>query len=325
MGMSEVPLAARQLIKKVRGKGREQLGATPYEGVDEMREAHEMGRHLRDHLHQLHGAGFHDAFCHGMSGGAWYDFLDPHKNGIANEFNNPNSYLRQGVNKVSNEFTNPDSYLRREDGLLDKGADIATGLAIPLAAAIPGVGTAGAAGIAATAQGVKLANRAISKAQKGDVAGAFETGIKAAEEANKANESRKAVIEANKKGKGISSAKRAAVMMSEKQPGRTRKLSVVPLLSGNVNGVRGGNADLMLSQPMPVPGANLSLSATDRYGGSMTGSYEGQGRQMTLQKKRIVGAGDGRRKRAEIVKRVMAEHGMKMIEASKYVKAHGLY
>ena len=34
---------------------------------------------------------------------------------------------------------------------------------------------------------------------------------------------------------------------------------------------------------------------------------------------------DGRRKRAEIVKKVMAEKGMKMIEASKYVKTHGLY
>lgn len=37
------------------------------------------------------------------------------------------------------------------------------------------------------------------------------------------------------------------------------------------------------------------------------------------------GPNDGRRKRADIVKKVMAEKGMKMIEASKYVKAHGLY
>jgi hypothetical protein len=42
-------------------------------------------------------------------------------------------------------------------------------------------------------------------------------------------------------------------------------------------------------------------------------------------KRRVVGAGDGRRKRAEIVRRVMKEKGMKMIEASKYVKEHGLY
>jgi hypothetical protein len=37
------------------------------------------------------------------------------------------------------------------------------------------------------------------------------------------------------------------------------------------------------------------------------------------------GGGDGRKKRAEIVKRVMKEQGLKMTDASKYVKAHGLY
>ena len=41
--------------------------------------------------------------------------------------------------------------------------------------------------------------------------------------------------------------------------------------------------------------------------------------------KRIVGAGDGRRKRAEVVKRVMAEKGLSMIQASKYVKENNLY
>ena len=41
--------------------------------------------------------------------------------------------------------------------------------------------------------------------------------------------------------------------------------------------------------------------------------------------KRVVGAGDGRRKRADIVKKVMAEKGLSMVQASKYVKEHGLY
>ena len=35
--------------------------------------------------------------------------------------------------------------------------------------------------------------------------------------------------------------------------------------------------------------------------------------------------GSGRHARAEIVKKVMREKGLKMIEASKYVKQHGLY
>jgi hypothetical protein len=41
--------------------------------------------------------------------------------------------------------------------------------------------------------------------------------------------------------------------------------------------------------------------------------------------KRMVGAGDGRRKRAEVVKKVMSEKGLSMIDASKYVKEHNLY
>jgi hypothetical protein len=39
----------------------------------------------------------------------------------------------------------------------------------------------------------------------------------------------------------------------------------------------------------------------------------------------IEGAGRGRAARTAIVKQVMAEKGLSMIEASKYVKAHGLY
>lgn len=41
--------------------------------------------------------------------------------------------------------------------------------------------------------------------------------------------------------------------------------------------------------------------------------------------KRPVGASDGRRKRAEIVKKVMAEKGLSMINASKYVKENKMY
>jgi hypothetical protein len=37
------------------------------------------------------------------------------------------------------------------------------------------------------------------------------------------------------------------------------------------------------------------------------------------------GASDGRAKRAMIVKKIMRERGVKMIEASKIVKAEGLY
>jgi len=114
-------------------------------------------------------------------------------------------------------------------------------------------------------------------------------------------------------GSGYGQVQRAKMMLGENKKGRSRN-NGPPLLSGNVDGVwSGGN---MLSQPLPVNGTNLSLS-----GSSMTGAYEGQGKKA----KRVVGAGDGRRKRAEVVKKVMREKGMKMIEASKYVKQHNLY
>ena len=42
-------------------------------------------------------------------------------------------------------------------------------------------------------------------------------------------------------------------------------------------------------------------------------------------KRAPAGPDDGRRKRAAIVRKVMADKGMSMIAASKYVKEHGLY
>jgi len=105
-------------------------------------------------------------------------------------------------------------------------------------------------------------------------------------------------------GSGFSSSQRKNMMMKEKMSGRNRSEGP-PLLSGNVDGVWSGGD--MRSQPMPVPDTNLSLSS----GGALTGQYLGQGKK--------------RNARAELVKKIMKEKGLKMIEASKYVKAHGLY
>jgi hypothetical protein len=57
------------------------------------------------------------------------------------------------------------------------------------------------------------------------------------------------------------------------------------------------------------------------------GALEKAQKGYELGKKRRAPAGpnDGRRKRAEIVRKVMSEKGLSMIEASKYVKAHNLY
>jgi hypothetical protein len=54
-------------------------------------------------------------------------------------------------------------------------------------------------------------------------------------------------------------------------------------------------------------------------------AYEGTPVEGSKKRRAPAGANDGRRARAEIVKKVMAEKGLKMIEASKYVKQHNLY
>lgn len=58
-------------------------------------------------------------------------------------------------------------------------------------------------------------------------------------------------------------------------------------------------------------------------GGMDTGAYEGEGRHS--KPKRVVGPNDGRRARAAIVKKVMSERGLSMVDASRYVKEHNLF
>jgi hypothetical protein len=112
-------------------------------------EAHQMGLHLGKHLNSLHGGAYHKDFVTGMmEGGAWYDFLDPNKNGVGatfnkvkNEFVNPSSVLRHDIApKIANEFTNPNSILR--DKVVPIGAQVAQYASPFIDAALPGVGTA---------------------------------------------------------------------------------------------------------------------------------------------------------------------------------------
>jgi len=101
-------------------------------------------------------------------------------------------------------------------------------------------------------------------------------------------------------GFGASESQRAATMLGMKKKGRSRNNGPA-LLSGNVDGVfSGGSHD----------------SDSECEGGANTGAYEGHGSMVGGRKPNA---------RAAIVKKVMAEKGMKMIEASKYVKEHGLY
>ena len=105
-----------------------------------------------------------------------------------------------------------------------------------------------------------------------------------------------------------------------------------------VAGVAKSVLPMLGPEGMAASGVIGALGYGHHHGGAMypSGAYEGQGREREdammsgvmgrgRKKRAPAGPNDGRRKRAEVVRRVMAEHGMKMIDASKYVKEHGLY
>jgi len=200
--------------------------------------------------------------------------------------------------KIKNEFVNPNSVLRHD--IAPKVAHEFTDPNSVLRDKVIPIG----------AQVAQYAQPFVDMAVPG-LGTAVNTGFKAANYANKG---------AKMVGLG-SESQRAKAMLGMTKKGRSRN-NGPRLLSGNVNGnvsggaygrsrmVGAGVGAGMLEEPMPQPGTNLNLS-----GGSDTGAYEGQG----------MCGGRGRSARASLVKKVMAEKGMKMIEASKYVKAHGLY
>jgi hypothetical protein len=75
----------------------------------------------------------------------------------------------------------------------------------------------------------------------------------------------------------------------------------------------GSESDEEMEGGMKGCGTGAGVLKIEHSGSGQTGRFEGEGRV------------DGRKARAAIVKKVMAEKGMKMVEASKYVKEHGLY
>lgn len=230
-----------------------------YEGgrENEVEEAHRMGRALNLHLHNNHGGGYAKAFSHGCSGGAWYDFLDPNKNGVANAFQ-----------KVGNEFTNSDSVLRKT--VLPKASQYAAYAAPVLDVAGTAVGLPGAG---------TMLSRGLSVAQK-------------------ANEGAKAMGFGRMRGAG-------------------RESDDVRWLGGGRNSESSSESSSDSDDEKMSGGQSFANPSSM----AMSGAYQGQGRK----KRASAGPNDGRRKRAEVVKKVMAEKGLKMIEASKYVKEHGLY
>lgn len=153
-------------------------------------------------------------------------------------------------------------------------------------------------------------------------------------------------------GMGHSEGQRAMEMISKKRVGRSRN-NGVGLMSGNVDGVRGGantgayeghgHNNLMegggrcvggrrrrpgTPDPEPPSGSDSDDDPKPPHPKSDSDDEDPRPPQPKKPKKpvkvkRMVGAGV--RARADLVRKVMAEQGLKMIDASKYVKEHGLY
>jgi hypothetical protein len=295
-------------------------------------EARMMGQALGKHLYGLHGGSFHKDFCSGMNEGSGLYGGDFFEDEMREAKRDEEFRARQKRNTDAGRHPNdngdgyfglmPDEAHKKKQAEIDaQGARDA-----PISHAIGKYGMRAVNG---------LTDAFIEHGTKFGAPQMLVDGIKKAREVGQ---------------KGFGRASRAKEMLGQNKAGRSRN-NGPSLLSGNVNGnvsgsgltpeqlkkrvseiakkgikrlspskmtlnggaygrsrmVGSGTGAGMLEEPMPMPGNNLNLS-----GGADTGAYEGQGK-------------GGRSARASIVKRVMAEKGMKMIEASKYVKAHNLY
>lgn len=252
---------------------------------NKIEEAHRLGRALNSHLHSLHGSGYARAFAHGCSGGGFFDSIKNAFQKVGNEFTNPDSVLRRGATDAAQKVGHE---FTDSDSML-------RGQILPEASKYAAY-AAPVLDVAGTAVGVPGAGTMLSR------------GLSAAQMANK-----------GAKEMGFGRARRGCGKLVITHGGG-RERDDVAMMRGN--GYHGGydsesDEEMEGGQSFANPS---SMAMSGPYNGQGTGCGTG-GRK----KRAAAGPNDGRRKRAEIVKKVMAQKGMKMIEASKYVKEHGLY
>jgi hypothetical protein len=312
-----------------------------------------------------------------MSGGAWYDFLNPNKNGVGdafnkvkNEFVNPSSVLRHDVApKIAHEFTDPNSVLRGK--VLPEAAKYASYAAPVLdvagtAVGLPGAGTMLSRGLSAAQyanQGAKAMGygrrRGRGKCpmcgmkkcgcgtgcgtgggrERDDVAFMRDSGYASSSDSSSDEEYNGGQSMANPSNTSMSGAYQgqgtggnfrpnidAETLRANEQNRRRQNMNPIEVLTDILREqIEPGFVDdadyrrrlhnareraIEYSRPLAKATPNLPARAAGKVRGG---------------KRAAAGADDGRRKRAAIVKKVMAERGLKMIEASKYVKEHGLY
>jgi len=330
-------------------------GATPSMGLSEVRggkkmmmNASEQGKHLMEHLGALHGAGYAKEFHKGMCGAGFLSTLGHGLSDVAHMFGLGTGGLHTGQYEGEGKGVAFSRDTQDFSGHMKGGfwGALAT-VGIPLLAKLLGSGKMSQE---AHDQVKKMIEAHEQKFHSGKMKGGF-LGLAAmalpligrmlgmGHMTKGAHDQLAKIIKENEKsylegsGRVVGGAKRSdygkAFSKEEEanmvfEPEDAESMARPPKKSMAKAGMR------MMPLPrnpvlQPInPGLAMEGSGfiSDLgHGLSDVAHLFGLGKKV----KRVVGAGDGRRKRAEVVRKVMAEKGMKMIEASKYVKEHGLY
>lgn len=333
----------RRMSGKGTKKGQQRKTARRAYEPKSMDEATAMGLHLAKHLHGLHGDDFLQKFgagivggammCEGrgagMSGGNFFDDLkhafsdevwNPEKNGVAQAF-------RDFGENVKHEFVDPNSTLRGT--VLPMAEKVGSVLSM-----VPGVGEV----LAPVTGAISLANKA-NQAAKSIGLGRRKGGLKARSGAyegegtlritHEGSGMKEDILAKFKKGKKVELP--MDFIAKERMLGApVAQYATVPMVGmkgegwwSDLKDAAKSAAQTVVSEVMKDPQGALDKAKKGyEIGKQVYSAVKGKGGKKHRAK---AGPNDGRRKRAEVVKKVMREKGLSMIEASKYVKQHNLY
>lgn len=282
-----------QMKKMVEGGGKKRVAKAMKRDMDE---ATAMGLHLGKHLHGLHGDDFIQKFGAGLVGAAMMcegrgmtgaGFFDDIKRAFSPQVWDPQ---QNGVAAAFADFGQKVGHEITDPNSMLRGTILPA--AAPILSAIPGLGSLASA--ASAAQTLNKGAKSVGLGKKGCGKLVITHGG--------ASVSRTGRYE----GEGMSRQEHLA------------KLGVVG--EGFFDTLKDMGKKVVSEIARDPQGALDKAKKGYEMGKQVYGAVKGG-----KKKRAPAGPSDGRRKRAEIVKKVMAEKGCSMIEASKYVKAHGLY
>ena len=228
-----------------------------------------------------------------LRGGAWYDdawnSVQSGWGQVANEFTNPESYLQQGVGQVTNEFTNPESLLRGEY-LPKLGNEFSNSDSLLRAQYL---GQA-ADGVSKAAPILDILGE-----QMGLGKGVGKTMAEVLKGAQEVNKAAKSVGYGKKRGGKKGALDYVSEYVPESRDAISQAKGYAPLLK------------MLLKGQAPQYSSHID-----------------QGAEMLGLGRKVGGSAKSSRKpsaRNEVVKRVMAERGCSLPQASSIVKREGLY